>query len=229
MEPFELELNINDFFTKGFTLSRVRKDLADSLLVEARTQTFIENDGKYKEDPELIAPQTSNWESPFLPKRFANPTPQLVQEIGHQIGTSERLHWFLQNFGNFSQSSFMVNRYRKGGGMVFHNDNFDGTFLSVLIYLTGGEYVPEDGGRLLIGSIPDYECLKDARISDNSALREDIFGVTPTHGTAVIVNNLNPMFVHAVSQMRTEKERYTVLCHYGYFEHTCRTYRKVVG
>lgn len=229
MEPFVKATDIALFFKHGYCLNEIRTELADMLLQEVRGQTYIESDGHYKEDEALIAPKTTNWRSPFLPGRFTEDTPPLFQGVANEIAKSNGLGWFRENFGEFSQNSCMVNKYRKNGGMVFHNDNFDATFLSVLIYLTKDEIDPiEEGGELMIARVYDYDLVKDARVKYEDA-QGPIHHIQASHGFAVIVNNLNPLFIHGVNRLSVAKERYTFMCHYGYVENTSRVHRRVVG
>lgn len=227
MNCFANPFDMSQFFKCGFAISKLNPVHAYALLDLARRQTYIESDKVYGNG--MTAPVTTNWASPFLPSRFDAETPDVVDMVGAQIVYSDSLPWFRKAFGRFTQTSYMINHYKPGMGMVWHNDNFDGTFCSILVYITGHKYKDSDGGWIEFGKVDDPKLIKENRVEKHANKVKRLAAVLPNHGVAVLVNNLNPLFLHRVEKLVAPKERYTFMSHFGYAEHTSQVRKRITS
>jgi len=219
-----MSININHFFNYGYAVSHIPLDLADCLLEAVRSQQYHVCDGTYKSS-NLEAPLLASWDSALLPSKFLNGiTPQIFSDLNTHLRDLSFLNWFETNFGNFSQFSVMVNKFSKNNGMIWHNDHLDSTFLSVLIYLSKDTFSEEDGGFLELGKIYDTDLIVDARPPAHEV--QYLRKVIPNHGTVVLINNTKIDSVHKVEKLISDKERYTILCHFGYWENIAHKKRK---
>jgi hypothetical protein len=218
-----MSININHFFNYGYSVSQIPVELADALLETVRKQNYSVCDGTYKSN--LEAPLLASWNSELLPKTSnIGETPPILESLQAILKEMGFLNWFEINFGVFSQFSVMVNKFSKNNGMIWHNDHLDSTFLSVLIYLSKDIFEENDGGYLELGRIYNTDYVMDARppSEEVSLLRS----VLPNHGTIVLLNNTQITSVHRVEKMISDKERYTILCHFGYWQNIVHKKRK---
>lgn len=208
------KIDINSFFRKGFATAQLPKDQADFLLALARAQEFVPGDGFYAGD-NFDAPLITAWEEyKVIPSENLD-APTIFRQYWHDLATSPFLDWFHRSFGPFSQGCPMINYYKKDSGMVWHSDCNDASYITCCTYLTKDEFSVSDGGYLGIG---DCKLNEENQVQNSTVqLKERIL---PNHGVVVFVNNLDTTHLHRVERMLTDKERITLLCHFGYAENT---------
>jgi hypothetical protein len=191
-----LKLDIKKFFSEGYTVAAVDQAFADDLLQNIRLKDFscsVQERAGWKD------PKVAHWE---------HGNPSIFHLYWSYLSSSSYFTFFHRHFGTFSQGLPMSNRFSSGEGMAWHGDYYDGSFMTTMLYLSGDSYTEEDGGYLSLGM----------RLSFDSEEVFEIDKVLPNHGTLVVVNNLNPMFQHKVTPLVSNKERFTVMCHFGFID-----------
>lgn len=207
-------MNVGDLFKRGFSVDHIEQERAVSILSELEKQTYVSSQD-YR-DPNLSAPMIADWDA--INDREViqvHNAPEPIRLVWELLGNSEQFRWFTDNFGKFSQGSVIVNKYRAGDAMGWHYDVPDSTLLQVLVYLGDADFTTEDGGELQVGKCVVNERgipLKDSIIPLESVL--------PNLGTVVTILNTNPTLLHRVLPLKNPKNRFTLVCRYGYLENT---------
>lgn len=186
--------DVNAFFRFGYQITSIDKPYADILLERIRSQNFFDAN---QERAGWSDPKVTHWEGDSLPSEF--------HHYWNHLSNSAYFSYFRENWGPFSQGLPMSNHFSVGNGMAWHADLNDGSFMTTMLYLTADEFRIEDGGFLTVG-------IKKGPMIVPLDL------VLPSHGVLVTVNNLNPHFQHKVMPLVSDKERYTVMCHFGYVD-----------
>ena len=208
-------IDLNSFFKKGYAVTQIDKNLADFLLGQVSAQPFVEGDGFYASE-NFGAPLISEWESPYIVPTENKEAPNALKEFWTQSARSPYFSWFAKNFGDFSQGCPMINHFRKGDGMVWHTDSLDGTFMTNCLYLSKDVFHYEDGGYLGVGR----GTLKEGGVPDISRSIKCFDRILTNHGTLVSINNLDISNLHRVEKLLADKQRLTLLFHFGYVETT---------
>jgi hypothetical protein len=186
--------DLNQFFKDGYVISSVDKIFCDEILRIIRKENFVKaNQEKY------------GWKDPLVLHWEKDTQPSLFHYYWNYLSSSEYFSFFIKNFGDFSQGLPMSNKFKNGEGMAWHSDYLDGSFMTTMLYLTQDTYTITDGGYLSVGI-------------ESSEKIFTLNTILPQHGTLVCVNNLNPIFKHKVNPLVCDKERYTVMCHFGYVD-----------
>jgi hypothetical protein len=207
-------VNIGTLFKRGFAIDLLPISQADALLSQVVAQNFVTS-ADYR-DPGISSPLITDWDANTDREVIqVHNAPLHLQQAWRQLGESSMLSWFLNQFGPFSQGSVLVNKYIAGQAMGWHYDVPDATFLQVLVYLGDNDFVPEDGGALQLG-----KCRVNAAGNPDADSIIPIENVIPNHGTVVTILNTNPTLLHRVHPLQTPKNRYTLVCRYGYLENT---------
>lgn len=210
----EGKIDLTSFFKKGYAVAKIPKNQADFLLQLARKQDYVKGDGFYAGD-NFEAPLISEWEEMNIIPSENKDAPEIFQKYWNDLAASEFLAWFQRSFGLFTQGCPMLNFYKKDSGMVWHSDCNDASYIGVLTYLTGDTFTEADGGYLGIG---------DCALNDENQVRKDtvqiVDKIVPNHGVVVFINNLDTTHLHRVERLLSDKERITLLCHFGFAENT---------
>jgi len=210
MVAIEGRLDLNSFFRKGYAVTRVSQATADFLLTCVENQPFVEGDGYYASES-FGAPLISRWEAPFIIPAENKTAPNALNTFWMEAAQSPYFSWFRETFGDFSQGCPMINYFRQGDGMVWHTDGLDGTFMTNCLYLTKDIFDLEDGGYLGVGR---------GEWMDTSKPIQSFNKILTNHGVLVSINNLDCSNLHRVEKLLSDKQRLTLLFHFGYAEHT---------
>ncbi len=202
-------MQLNELFKNGFFVSSIERDIADRLLAEAKADTFCAD--------KPGSPDIAAWESdnPSL----NNDIPPAYMAFMEQLGLSDATQHLRAHMGDWSRTNCMLQRGKKGDSMVWHHDSYDPMHLICLVYLSDDVWVPEDGGMLQLGEgdIDEHGFLLDPESVSIKA------SVPPNHGTLVWAINTNPRWVHRVTEIVSDKTRYTMVGQFGYRENVMRT------
>jgi hypothetical protein len=218
-------IDLNDFFNKGYAVSKINIDIADNLLKKIRNQKFnypsvISSDEHpvYHTDTGLFycecvtpftVPEGENLSSPQMGMGFAEDDKPYFNDFWSNLSKENYFKPLTQHFGDFSQLSKQMMKYSKNDGLSWHYDFRDASFLINMIYLTEETFTESDGGYVEFG-VCEYtgEIEKEKVIPTGK--------IFPNHGVMVTANNLNPNFVHRVPALKTDKKRYSLICQFGY-------------
>ncbi len=215
-----LKLQINDtfdihkFFKDGYAVTRIDLEVADYFLEQVRSQVYVTGDGYYA-SAGYEAPLISKWEASHTLTAYNEEAPKIFKTFWEGLSNSKYFNCFTEYFGPFSQGSPMINNYAKNSGMVWHSDSYDSTFMTNILYLTKDVFDETDGGYLGIGKA---KLNRHGGIDEKTI--EEIDRILPNHGIMVTINNLDFTKLHRVEELKVKKERYSLLCHLGYMEHT---------
>ncbi|HBP6379331.1 2OG-Fe(II) oxygenase [Pseudomonas aeruginosa] len=202
-------MHLNQLFRDGFFVSSIDRITADRLLAEIKADTFVED--------RLGSPDIAAWEVDN-PSQNHN-IPPVYLSFMEQLGLSEATQHLRSHMGDWSRTNCMLQRGKKGDSMVWHHDSYDPMHLICLLYLSEDIWHPEDGGMLQLGEgdIDEHGFLVDPESVSIKA------SVSPNHGTLVWAINTNPRWVHRVTEIASEKTRYTMVGQFGYRENVMRT------
>jgi Rps23 Pro-64 3,4-dihydroxylase Tpa1-like proline 4-hydroxylase len=202
-------VQLNELFRDGFFVSSIDKELADRMLEVIKADTFVED--------KVGSPDIAEWESDN--PSHNNAIPPEYQAFMEGLGMSEATAHMRAHMGDWSRVNCMLQRGRRGDSMVWHHDSYDPMHMVCLVYFTDDEWKPEDGGQLQVGvgDIDQNGFLVDqAQVQVRSS-------ISPNHGTVVWLMNTNPRFVHRVTEIKTDKIRYSMVGQFGYRENVMRT------
>ncbi|HBP1602414.1 2OG-Fe(II) oxygenase [Pseudomonas aeruginosa] len=202
-------MHLNQLFRDGFFVSSIDRITADRLLAEIKADTFVED---RPGSPDIAAWEVDN------PSHNHN-IPPVYLSFMEQLGLSEATKHLRSHMGDWSRINCMLQRGKKGDSMVWHHDSYDPMHLICLLYLSEDVWHPEDGGMLQLGEgdIDEHGFLVDPESVSIKA------SVSPNHGTLVWAINTNPRWVHRVTEIASEKTRYTMVGQFGYRENVMRT------
>ncbi|HBO7921546.1 2OG-Fe(II) oxygenase [Pseudomonas aeruginosa] len=202
-------MHLNQLFRDGFFVSSIDRITADRLLGEIKADTFVED---RPGSPDIAAWEVDN------PSQNHN-IPPVYLSFMEQLGLSEATQHLRSHMGDWSRTNCMLQRGKKGDSMVWHHDSYDPMHLICLLYLSEDIWHPEDGGMLQLGEgdIDEHGFLVDPESVSIKA------SVSPNHGTLVWAINTNPRWVHRVTEIASEKTRYTMVGQFGYRENVMRT------
>ncbi len=101
----------------------------------------------------------------------------------------------------------------------YHSHSYDGSHMHIFIYLCPQRRTINDGGLTEIGEVVDKESI----LYDPIGFYQTLPKLSATHqtfipetGLAIVVNNINPFFRHRVTEVLTDKPRYTFMMAFGY-------------
>ena len=202
-------MQLNELFRDGYFVSSVDGDIADKLLAEAKADLFLPD--------KPGSPDIAEWEAenPSLNNRV----PPAYLSVMEQLGLSDATRHIRMHMGDWSRTNCMLQRGKRGDSMVWHHDSYDPMHLICLVYLSDDVWTPEDGGMLQLGEgdIDQHGFLVDTQ---SVAIKAS---VSPNHGTLVWAINTNPRFVHRVTEILSDKVRYTMVGQFGFRENVLRT------
>lgn len=202
-------MQLDQLFRDGFYISSIEREVADRLLVEVKNDTFLPD--------KPGSPDIAEWESD---NPSANTSvPVIYQAFMEGLGLSEATQHLRAHMGDWSRTNVMLQRGKKGDAMGWHHDSYDPMHLICLLYLGDELWTPTDGGMLQLGEgeIDQHGFLVNP---DNVTIKAS---VCPNHGTLVWAINTNPRWVHRVTEITSDKTRYTMVGQFGYRENVMRT------
>lgn len=202
-------MQLNELFRDGFYISSIDKSLADRVLDEILTDKFSED--------KPGSPDIADWET-------ENPSanqhiPAVYLAFMEQLGLSDATEHLRAHMGDWSRINAMLQRGKRGDSMEWHHDSYDPMHLICLAYFGNDTWNAEDGGLLQLGEgdIDEHGFLVNPDQVNIKA------SVSPNHGTLVWALNTNPRWVHRVTEIKSEKTRYTMVGQFGYRENVMRS------
>ncbi len=211
-------MNLNDDFDflgfwsqGGFQMDMdfgpLMPELQDYLLTK---ETFIpEYNGKIYVD-------VCSWETPWTAKDEA---PEIYVKIKDQLLKTPFMKSYMQIYGEFSFTKIMMHRTPRGYINNYHAHSFDGTHFHVFLYVCPEERNANDGGLTELGEVIDKDSVKFNAVDFYQTPPKMVAShltVVPNTGKALVINNLNPYFRHRVTEVLSDKPRYTVMLAFGY-------------
>lgn len=188
---------MHPFFEKGSDFNILTED-ADRLLELMRASTWREP----KQSSGGSSPDVVSWSNLEPPAEIA--------AFWKKFADHSYLSFFVTHYGEFSKLKMSAHRWHAGNFLGWHNDFHEALGVNVIIYLGDRQW---SDGELEIGS---WRVDRNGFGDPNEVRRNTI--VRPEHGSVVTLFNGSPMFCHRVKPMAQEREKYSLICRFGYEE-----------
>lgn len=205
---FQQKLDIENLYDKGFCLSKLDRDIADQIFLEMHKETFIDiqTDKQDKEEP---GKYKNYYSSRYIAARSVL-QPKNLRPVYQQFA-DEFIRWsgpIIKKYKSANQTTLSVFCGVEGYQMGLHNDVGDRSVFDVIVFFGHDIQSKEDGGVLNL-----YNLVK----GDDGKEEKVLVGeVVPQHGLMVVVNNLNPMFCHEVTELKKKgAKRFQFIGNYG--------------
>lgn len=201
-------INIEDYFEKGYSISRVPADLLPKLWMEIYgVEWVVDKNNIYKSTPEWYTPSKiyqdlkEDGDQQNLVERaygddLINNAPASLKHIANEI---IQLPYFnpLRSLKNTSELKYL-HLWNGAETIPWHMDTIDSSDTLIFLYLTEELDWKEDWGG----------CLGLHKELGNTVLYET--KVLPNNGTMIVVNNTNPLIKHRVWGLENRSvNRYT--------------------
>lgn len=204
-------LDADSLFSRGYSVTQIDSEVADSLLAVLRNQTFNEHSGFY---PDSVPPQVVSWSN----QQTKAPSP--ISDFWRRLATSQFFHIFTLNFGDFSFFKMSAHRYELNQTLLWHHDFHEAVPVNNILYLSESKVISEeDGGCLQIGK---WSIDRNGWGQQSDAVLQTT--IVPRHGTLVTLFNMNPSICHAVTPLKAPYGRYSLICRMGYRENYENSY-----
>jgi hypothetical protein len=217
------ELDLNNYFKYGYSVSSIPKEWADTLLQWMDSEQYAKEADEYGLDNPSSVALSDSWqgvrhpEAPDWDKKQAFcATPKHWKEFWQKFSESEYFDWWRNLYGDFTFRHVMAHKYVKSDGMGWHYDVKDASFMINLIYLSRDTWTIDDGGYIELG-----HCNVTDRGIPIHGTVQSITKIPPNHGTIVTMTNMNPSILHRVEKLKTDKVRYVAVCQLGYIGNVC--------
>ncbi len=201
-------INLEEFFSRGFSVSELDPRVSAELLKVAEDCDFFQPDGTNN-------PREATWEDSDKKLPLYNNPPDKYKGFGKMFSRHPYFSWFTELYGDFNHTNIMLQLCEKGQEMSWHWDLFDAVPVVNMIYLSPDDIEDCDGGGFEVGRC---SINKSSGTIDYDREIEKLASIIPKHGTVVTINNTNPLFCHKVSKMLADKKRYTMIVQMGYKE-----------
>jgi len=209
---FKDNFKFKEFWTQGGFILRVAENKHYLDL-----QDFILTKQKYNlNHNETIPVLTADWDTPVFKKE--NP-PSIYKDFVKEILQQKCLKQYQDIYGNFTHTKLMLHKTPKGYINDFHSHTYDGTHLHILFHFTDSIRIIEDGGLIQVGEVIDKGNVIFNDIDfyhRNPRYHKPNISEVVSTGMATIINNINPYFRHAVTEVLSDKSRYTLMLACGY-------------
>ena len=209
--------NFNDLYLKGADIVEVDSSFNAMLYGLLMAETFVGNG----------AIQNPVWDREYHERDLEIYTKgkQPYLEFFQEVVKSDYFDYWRYVYGDFDEIHININKVDQTGEMPWHFDGYDGTFLQILCYPNIDDFKEKDGGHLLVGRpdtlyneadpMPhwDPESSLDNILTNNVKVTQKY---VPNRDSVVILNNIDPSFVHRVTKLTADKKRYTIIATLGF-------------
>ena len=213
--------NFNDLYLKGADIVDVDPSFSAILFAQLMSEQFCTESSYGTEITNPIWDREYNEREDPIYIEGRQPYLEFFKEvINHPY-----FDYWKHVYGEFDEIHVNVNKVTAGGEMPWHFDGYDGTLLQLLCYPNMDDFSPEDGGHLLVGRpdtlfkegdpMPHWvpEKSLDDILTPNVEITQRF---VPNRNQIVVLNNSDPSFVHRVTQLKSDKTRYTVIATLGF-------------
>jgi hypothetical protein len=203
--------DIQHYFEKGFTVNFLKEEESERLLEIIRQE-------KFNQESQLIEtnPLIPIWDTGYSNKTSDNIVPSEFLNFWKKLAQEPYFDYFNLIYGDFSQFNVMLHKYEKDTGLNWHQDVHEGVHITNVLYLTDEKnWDLTWGGNLELG-----KWILDERGWGVIPSVVKTGEVLPNHGVLVSICNVVPLFCHKVNFLKQEKERYSLICRFGYKENT---------
>ncbi len=168
------------------------------------------------EKDDVIPVENAIWDCPF---EKPNRPPLVYRRLLHEFLSSETMKHYQDVHGKFTFIKIMLHKTPKGYVNLFHGHIYDETDLQILFHFTRDLRTLEDGGLIELGEVVDKKnVVLDRKSFYQAPPKNHIIHLSSicNNNLVTIINNKNPYFRHQVSEVLTDKERYTLMVACGY-------------
>ena len=212
--------SIDDYFNKGFTLLEINTDIYNDLYSLLQSENYIHDETR-KDKKNIFSPEW-DCELPFRNIDYYENSLKYSEIISQLIENRNEFNFWKLVYGKFDNYSIMINKLLRNEFMPWHWDGFDSTFIQILIYfgdLPNGTFKVGKLDRCTTTfnrEMPHYYPEKHFDAISEDAKFENIFEIEPQPNQVIIMNNLNPLFVHHITEIQKDTPRYTLMCGCGF-------------
>jgi hypothetical protein len=189
-----IELNLTDYFHRGYTVVDLSDDLAP-ILESLKNQTWVDKNG-------VIKPEWDN-------HSHLNKPCEALYDAVRDFSQSGYYSWFTKIYGGFTQRTVMARKW-SGQSTDWFNESRLGSFNANILFLGSGE----PSVALEIGQA---DCDEDGRMCGRP---ENISTIYPKHGRLVTLYNINPCVVRRFIHQPGNGEWYSLNFYLGFIENT---------
>ena len=203
-------LKVNKFYKEGYDVWQMPADLNAMLWSSIISETY-NNHTVYKGIPEwsinndMVAGSVERVYDRNTEQEMARLSLQRVPKIYTECITTlfendYYKEWFIKTCGYKWELRF-IDLWNGSDNLDWHWDGVEDHDIGFLIYFTEEPEWKKEWGSILKLGERDYGTNQVNNVSE----------VVPNNGTIVLLNNMNPRFVHSVNPLKeTNKNRYTI-------------------
>ena len=215
-------VNLNFLYANGFFRSEIPKSEADLVLNYIQQETWVEDE----EASAVIF--NASWDNGKSVEEKAIPA------FYHQFLEKFLKSGFLKNYqdlyGQFTSHSAALHRSPKCYINRWHGHFMDGYHLHLLFHLTPDKRTYEDGGLIEFGIALDSSDFQVDFENYNQKSPKNVFetgSFISHHGQFEVLLNTHPMYRHQVTEVVTDKDRYTLMYFLGYKDNILASKRNI--
>jgi hypothetical protein len=200
--------NADHFFSQGWVATSVNQDVADRAIELVENQRFRKESKVHSTNPML-----PEWDSADSKKTSDNKAPPELVALWDDLLQHPYFDYWRLVYGEFSQKTVLLHQHNQGVKLPFHNDVHEGLHVTNVLFLTRSSWMLEFGGNLEFGRWrlnQKWWGEEDSVIKTGEAVA--------SHGVLVSICNVVPTFCHAVSEMKADLTRYSLISRCGYKE-----------
>ena len=126
-------------------------------------------------------------------------------------------------YGSFDNYNIMINKVLGKNSIPWHWDGFDSSFMQILVYggeLPNGIFRVAKVDKCTTSSntqIPHYYPEEYFDRISKEAVFEEVYEIEPKPNEVIILNNMNPLFVHhGLDYFQKDTSRYVLMCGCGF-------------
>ena len=212
--------SLDDYFNKGFTLLSLDPLFYNNLYSLLQQEHYVHDETR-QEKKNIFSPEW-DCEIPFRSIDYYEHSLKYSEPLADLIQNNSEFNFWKMIYGKFNYYSIMINKLHQNESMPWHWDGFDSTFLQILIYfgdLPNGTFKVGKLDRCTTISnkeIPHYYPEKHFDAISENAKFESITEIEPQPNQAIVLNNLNPLYVHHITEILKDTPRYTIMCGCGF-------------
>lgn len=207
------DFNLTQYFLEGSTSCFLDKKIVDPLLEHVRKETFIPTEGSLWFNTKYVSWDKSK--GTLDRAGHFNEVPSYLKDAAGELAQSDYFQWFTRIYGQFTQRTVFLHKWTRGDELGWFLRPSLGVFIHNVLVLSHDLHSDDEGGQLYVGmcdSDPDGKPIEKTEL--------DIASHVPAHGLLLSLYSMNPNVLLRISQLKTDKEFYTIHFGFGYVENT---------
>lgn len=215
-------INLNFLYANGFHRSQIPLSEADALLTYIQQEQWVED----VEASAIIL--NAAWDNGKSVE--GKSIPDFYHQFLQKFLKSGYLKNYLDLYGNFTAYSAALHKSPKGYINRWHGHFMDGYHIHLLFHLTPHTREYDDGGLIEFGLALDSADFQVDFENYNQHLPKNVFetgSFISHHGQFEVLLNTHPMYRHQVTEVTTDKDRFTLMFFLGYKDNILETKKNI--